>query len=205
MAGTVNGGAAELNGEIDVTTIGDPRGRVTMSARNVALEYPEGLQTESNANLTLTLAAAGATLAGRVDVLGGSYREPLLVSSQVLSGLRQGIDSPAPMSPFLSRLRLDLSLASVEDVRIDNNYGRLDLSTRLRIVGTVERPGVIGRIEASPDGEIYLAGNTYRDRAAHRRFREPARHRAGPQLSRRNPGRQHAHRGRADVRGDRRL
>ena len=162
MAGTVNGGAAELNGEIDVTTIGDPRGRVTLSARNVALEYPEDLQTESNANLTLTLAAAGPTLAGRVDVLGGSYREPLLVSSQVLSSLRQGIDPPAPMSPFLSRLRLDLSLASVEDVRIDNNYGGLDLSTRLRIVGTVERPGLIGRIEASPDGEIYLAGNTYR-------------------------------------------
>ena len=59
-------------------------------------------------------------------------------------------------------MRLDLSLASVEDIRIDNNYGRLDLSTRLRIVGTVERPGVIGRIEASPDGQIYLAGNTYR-------------------------------------------
>ena len=162
MAGTVNGGASEINGEIDVTTIGEPKGRVTLSAKNVALEFPEGLQTESNANLTLTLAAAGATLTGRADVLGGSYREPLLVSSQVLSGLRQGIDPPAPMSPFLSRLRLDLSLASVEDLRIDNNYGRLDVSTRLRIVGTVERPGVIGRIEASPDGEIYLAGNTYR-------------------------------------------
>ncbi len=162
MAGTVNGGAAEINGEIDVTTIGEPKGRVTLSAKNVALEFPEGLQTESNANVTLSLAAAGATLTGRADVLGGSYREPLLVSSQVLSGLRQGIDPPAPMSPFLSRLRLDLSLASVEDVRIDNNYGRLDVSTRLRIVGTVERPGVIGRIEASPDGEIYLAGNTYR-------------------------------------------
>ena len=163
IAGTVNGGATEVKGEIDVTTLGDPRGRMTVAARNVALEYPEGLQTESNADLTLTLAAAGATLGGRVDVLGGSYREPLLVSSQVLSGLRQGIDSPAqPLSPFLSRLRLDVTLASVEDVRIDNNYGRLDLSTRLRLVGSLERPGVIGRVEASPDGEIYLAGNTYR-------------------------------------------
>ena len=162
MAGTVNGGAAEINGEIDVTTIGDPRGNVRLSARNMALEYPEGLQTESNADLTLTLAAAGATLAGRVDVLGGSYREPLLVSSRVLSGLSQGIDSSEAMSSFLSRFRLDLSLASVEDVRIDNNYGRLDLSAGLQIVGTVQRPGVIGRIEASPDGEIYLAGNTYR-------------------------------------------
>ena len=107
-----------------------------MSARNVALEYPEGLQTESNADLTLTLAAAGPTLAGRVDVLGGSYREPLLVSSRVLSSLSQGIDSPAAMPPFLSQLRLDLSLATIEDVRIDNNYGRLDLSTGLQIVGT---------------------------------------------------------------------
>jgi outer membrane protein assembly factor BamA len=162
IAGTVNGGAATLDGETDLTSVGDPRGTLTLSAQNVALEYPEGLQTESNANLTLTLAPAGATLAGRIDVLGGSYREPLLVSSHVLSGWRQAIDSPAPASSFLSRLRLDLTLASADDIRVDNNYGRLDLSANLRVVGGLEQPGVIGRIEADPDGEIYLAGNTYR-------------------------------------------
>ena len=162
VAGTVNGGGAKLDGEIDVKAIGDPRGTLTLSAQNLALEYPEGLQTESNATLTLTLAPAGATLAGRIDVLGGSYREPLLVSSHVLSGWRQGIDSPAPASPFLSRLRLDLTLASVDDIRIDNNYGRLDLSANLRVVGSLEQPSVVGRLDASPDGEIYLAGNTYR-------------------------------------------
>jgi outer membrane protein assembly factor BamA len=163
MAGTVNGGAAEVKGDIDLAAIGDPRGRVTLSARGVALEYPEGLQTESNANLTLTLGGAGPTLAGRIDVLGGSYREALLVSSRALSAWRQaGIASSPPSSRFLSRLRLDLALATVDAVRIDNNYGRLDLSAGLKIVGSLERPGVIGRVEAGPDGEIYLAGNTYR-------------------------------------------
>ena len=30
------------------------------------------------------------------------------------------------------------------------------------MTGTPERPGLIGRIEAAPDGEVFLAGNTYR-------------------------------------------
>ena len=110
-----------------------------------------------------------------------------------------------PLSPFLSRLRLDLSLASVEDVRIDNNYGRLDLSTRLRIVGSVERPGVIGRIEASPDGEIYLAGNTYRIERLIVDFANPRA--IAPDLSFLAETRVGStpDRGRADVRGERRL
>ena len=107
-----------------------------MSARNVALEYPEGLQTESNANLTLTLAAAGRH-ARR------AHRRTGRLVSRTAPRLQPGAFRLAPghrprrrpRQPFLSRLRLDLSVASVEDVRIDNNYGRLDLSAGLRIVG----------------------------------------------------------------------
>ena len=47
-------------------------------------------------------------------------------------------------------------------MRIDNNYGRLDVGAALRLVGTAARPGVLGRLQAADDGEIYLGGNTYR-------------------------------------------
>jgi outer membrane protein assembly complex protein YaeT len=47
-------------------------------------------------------------------------------------------------------------------VRIDNNYGRLDVGANLRLLGTLARPGVLGRLEAAEDGAIYLGGNTYR-------------------------------------------
>ena len=61
---------------------------------------------------------------------------------------------------------------------------------------------MIGRIEASPDGEIYLAGNTYRIERLIVDFANPRT--IAPDLSFLAETRvgEHAHRGRADVRGE---
>ncbi|MBW8868143.1 MAG: translocation/assembly module TamB domain-containing protein, partial [Acidobacteria bacterium] len=105
----------------------------------------------------------GSTLAGRIDLLNGTYREPIVLSRGLLTGLgRSDAATPATASPFLANLRLDVAVASAEAVRIDNNYGRLNVAAELKISGTADRPGATGRIEALPDGRIYLAGNTYR-------------------------------------------
>ena len=158
MAGTINGGAAKLAGTLDLTRPDDPRGLITLAADDVVFEYPDGLQTESNARLSLTLAAAGRTLSGRIDVLGGTYREPIVLTSRLLQGLRGGIATAAPLTGFLSTLGLDLTLAATEGIRIDNNYGRLEIAGTLQIVGTPERPRSHDRPESkpSPDGEIFL-------------------------------------------------
>ena len=126
------------------------------------LEYPEGFQTESNANLSLTLGPA-STLSGRVDVVSGLYREPLVVSQSLLAGFgSSAAPSVGAESPFLENLRLDVTIATTNEIRIDNNYGRLNLTANLQTTGSAAHPGVLGRIEAEPDGEVYLAGNTYR-------------------------------------------
>ena len=162
LTGTINGGAATLAGNLDLTRPDDPRGLITLAAENVVFEYPDGLQTESNARLSLALAAR-PMLSGRIDVLGGTYREPIVLTGRLLEGLLQsGIATAARPPDFLSTLGLDLTLATTEGIRIDNNYGRLEIAGTLRMTGTPERPGLIGRIEAAPDGEVFLAGNTYR-------------------------------------------
>ena len=103
-----------------------------------------------------------STLSGRVDVLDGTYREALVLSSELLHlSSTSGIVRAAPPPEWLSRLRLNVAVATASDVRIDNNYGRLDVGASLRVVGTAASPGVIGRLEAADDGEIYLGGNTY--------------------------------------------
>ena len=163
LTGTINGGAAKVDGTLDLTRPAEPRGAITLTARDVVFEYPDGLQTESNVRLSLTLADTERTLAGRIDVLGGLYREPLVLTSRLLEGLAQRrLATPAGPPSFLSSLRLDLTLATTEGIQVDNNYGRLGIAGTLRITGTPERPGVIGRLEAAPDGEVFLAGNTYR-------------------------------------------
>ena len=162
LNGDINGGAAYLEGDFVLDEITLPRGRLTLTAWNVMLEYPEGFQTESNANLSLTLGPA-STLSGRVDVISGLYREPLVVSRNLLAGFG-GAAAPslAAESSFLHRLRLDVTIATTNEIRIDNNYGRLNLTANLQTTGSAASPGVIGRIEAESDGEVYLAGNTYR-------------------------------------------
>jgi outer membrane protein assembly factor BamA len=162
MTGLVNGGAAKITGEIDAAALDDPRGRLTLTARNVAVEYPDGFATESNADLTLTLGGASHSLTGRIEVLNGTYREPLVISSGLVAGLQREAVSAASGSSMLSKLRLDVAVVTAEDIRVDNNYGRLNLSANLRLVGTPSEPGAIGRIEATQDSEIYLAGNTYK-------------------------------------------
>ena len=57
---------------------------------------------------------------------------------------------------------MNLTVATVDDVRVENNYARLSLSASLNVLGTTARLGAVGRIEAAEDGEIFLAGNTYR-------------------------------------------
>ena len=162
LTGFVNTGRARLDGTLDLADISAPAGNLQFTGRGIAFEYPSGLQTESDADLSLAL-GANSTLSGRIDVQGGTYREPLVLSSQLLNlSSASGIAVTAPSSDWLSQLRLNVAVTTVTDVRIDNNYGRLDVGAALRLVGTAARPGVLGRLQAADDGEIYLGGNTYR-------------------------------------------
>jgi outer membrane protein assembly factor BamA len=163
LAGLVNTGSATLDGTVDLAELTAPLGKLQFTARDLVLEYPSGLQTESNVDIGLALAGKSSTLSGRIDVLGGTYREPLVLTSQLLNlSSPNGIARTAPPPDWLNRLRLNVTVATASDVRIENNYGRLDLGAALRLVGTAARPGVLGRMLAADDGEIYLGGNTYR-------------------------------------------
>jgi outer membrane protein assembly factor BamA len=163
LEGLANGGAVRLTGNVDLKDVAAPSGQASLSADNLVLEYPDGFQTESEVELTLSLTPpSGAVLSGTIDVLAGTYREPLLVTQGLLAGLGQGMPTGSSASSWLSTLRLDVTVTTTDDLRIDNNYGRLSATANLRLTGTAARPGMIGRIEAAPDGEIFLAGNTFR-------------------------------------------
>jgi outer membrane protein assembly complex protein YaeT len=163
LEGTINGGAATLAGSVGLEDVANPSGSATLTARNVTLDFPDGFQTESNADLMLTLGEAESTVTGRIDVLSGIYREPIIVSRGLLTGFgRRELTTATTESTFLTSLRLDVAIATVEDILVDNNYARLNAAANLRIQGTADRPVPLGRVDVVPDGEIYLAGSTYR-------------------------------------------
>ena len=163
IEGVVNGGILTIDGGIDYSGTTLTGGRVSIDADRVALELPEGMRTEIDTALTVTLGDR-MLVAGRVDIVQGAYREPLSLAATLASVARQqeavrsataGTASPA------AQIDLDVTVASATDLQVDNNYGRMDLGLDLRLVGTAAAPSVVGRATVREGGLLYLGGQTY--------------------------------------------
>lgn len=163
VSGTLNGGSLSASGGLAYAGTRVTGGRVAITAANVALEVPDGVRSEVNAALNLT-ADDGVRLTGGVDILRGGYREPLSLAAALALA---GRDAAAMLAPagsgasMLDEVGLNVTVASAEDVIVDNNYGRLALGLDLRLVGTLAQPSVVGRAEIREGGALYLGGRTY--------------------------------------------
>ena len=88
---------------------------------------------------------------------------------------------PADTSDYIDAMRLDIDVSTEEDLVVDNNYGRFEAGASLRLAGTVERPGVTGRVDLREGGEIFLLGGLYRLNASNISFTNPSA--IGPDLN----------------------
>jgi outer membrane protein assembly factor BamA len=163
LSATVNGGDAELAGSLRLRQLVPADGSVTLTGKGVTLNM-EGVRAESDAALTWSIDNGVSTIGGSVTVLHGSYREPLTVTSGVLSALR---GSSAPISAaaglsVLDRTRLDVRIVTGDDLLIENNLGRLHLRGDLRAVGTVSQPSLTGRATIAEGGQVFFNGMRYR-------------------------------------------
>jgi outer membrane protein assembly factor BamA/autotransporter translocation and assembly factor TamB len=170
LTGSANGGAITGGGTVEYASDQGLQAQLSTGIRGMAVEYPEGLRSELDADLNFTFRAPPATssdaasgkLSGTVTVLRGAYREPMAVMTQLLATLRaQQLAADAESSPFLDALALDIRVITDEDILVDNNYGRLQLGADLRLVGTAQTPGMSGRAELREGGQLFVGRNVY--------------------------------------------
>jgi len=162
ITGSVNGGALTGSGQVDYTPEAGLDAQLSAAVRSMALEFPQGLRSELDADLTLNASESAGRLAGTVTVLRSTYREPMAVVTGVLAGLRtQRIAAAAAPSPALDALALDVRLLTDEDVIVDNNYARVQLGADLRVIGTASVPAMSGRAELREGGQLFVGRNVY--------------------------------------------
>lgn len=161
VKGFLNGGDFELSGGARVLGVDVAAGQFTVQTRGVALEYPTNVDSEIDAILTFSPGPGAPTLSGDVRVQRASYRAAIsLPALLALSQTRPAATQTAPL--YSERVRLDVSVTTVDDIAIDNNYGRLEAGANLRLQGTAARPGATGRIDLREGGELYVLGGLYR-------------------------------------------
>ncbi|MGE0124358.1 MAG: translocation/assembly module TamB domain-containing protein [Vicinamibacterales bacterium] len=160
LRASANGGTLAASGEVVLDAFAPTGGSVTIEGRGLALEAPEHLRSELDLDLALGLSADDPRLSGRITILRGAYRSPISLASQLLAGVE--VEAAAPPEPgLLDRLRLDVDVVSEEGIVVDNNYGRLDVGTDLKVIGTAAQPALAGRMAFAEGGAVFLAGQTW--------------------------------------------
>ena len=175
LTGTVNGGTLTGGGSLSFVSTEGLGAQLATTIRGMALEFPDGLRSEINADLNLAAASLvggpegsepSGRISGTVTVVQGSYREPLAVVTGILAGMRAqalttGAGGVTEASPIMSALALDVRLITEDDVIVDNNYGRLNLGADLRVIGTAAAPSLSGRADLREGGQLFVGRNVY--------------------------------------------
>ena len=163
IGGNANGGLIQIQGELEHDAFTLTGGTLSLVGRRIALDVPEGLRTEVDADLQLDAAGAAPTISGKVTIQRGAYREPIVLTGRVLELLRSGNYLPPPTGEpsALDRVRLNVAVVTASDLVVDDNYGHLRVGTDLRVGGTLGRPALGGRATLREGGQIFLGGNTY--------------------------------------------
>ena len=163
LTGQLNGGSLEVKGGADWK--GRELGAVDIElhAKGAAWNVPEGLQTASDVDLRLTGSPKQYDIAGKIRILDGSYRESLVIER----GLFRTLSSSAAQSADLlgrgqrTPIRLNVTVETVDPIIVANDLLNGEVTANLRVVGTLDRPGLIGRLDVNEGANFYLGGRNY--------------------------------------------
>ena len=163
FAADLNGGSLTAGGELRVSAGRIDGVDIRAEASNVALDFPAGLRSALDADLTVRSQGELIVIGGSAQILEGYYKEALDLEGEVLRYLRsdQSLNLAAEPDPFLARIRYGIRVDTREPVLVDNNLAKLALDAGLDVAGSYYRPVVTGRIAFEEGGKVFFNERTY--------------------------------------------
>ncbi len=173
LSGRVNGGPVSIKGDLLFASTSPERGvGITIAARDVLVDVPQGLHSQIGADLILRLSQQTPQLSGKVEVTANNYTEPatrILELVHSFSSTTSGL-SESVLPPALAETALDIAMTVTDPVLVDNSVATVELMPDLRLRGTLDSPALSGSIAVIDDGRIRLGGHAYRLRDSQLRF-----------------------------------
>jgi outer membrane protein assembly complex protein YaeT len=163
LEGNVNGGAVKSEGHLGLFNSRRGEVNLTVAGEGIYMEFPKGLKTVSNAQFRVTGTYPALAISGKIEVEEGAYTEPLTVGRglmkyfsgepKVITASNEAVD--------LKDTRLDIALRTLSPIEVKNNIAQGEFDAELRLLGTVEEPGLTGKIEVDEGATLYLRERKY--------------------------------------------
>ena len=163
LEGSLNGGSIKGEGNLNLIGAQPETAGVTVTGDGIYFEFPAGVRTVSNARLSLKGDFPRMTLSGNIDVIEGTYTDPLTIDRGLLRYLesQQSTITVTDQPSEFGRTQLDVGLQTLSPLVVNNNIAHGNINAELRLLGTVEQPGLTGRIDVEEGAELNLRERKY--------------------------------------------
>ncbi|KPK02506.1 MAG: hypothetical protein AMK71_02025 [Nitrospira bacterium SG8_35_4] len=133
---------------------------LSTTLKNITIRPSEGMSADIGGKLFYEYSARGSALSGNISVNRARYEKKFDWRSWIL-GLGQQNGNHTRFPEFLKQTKLNLQVAGTDNIVIDNNIVNTPVIIRVNVVGTIERYGLVGRVE-SKEGHVFFRGNEFR-------------------------------------------
>ena len=163
LEGSLNGGSVKGEGHINLSQTQTSGSELSLTADGVYLEFPPGVRTVSNTKLKVLGNFPQLSLSGNVDITEGTYSDPLTIERGLMRYLEseQSTITVTDEPSALSRTQLDIGLRTLSPLVVNNNIARAEVNADLRLLGTLEQPGLTGRIDIEEGAQLNLRERKY--------------------------------------------
>ncbi len=174
LSARLGNGPVTFGGSIGIDGYKPGRVDVTMVGENMRLRYPQSadpwLRTTVDADLVLDGTVEALTLSGTVTVHDALYTKDFAAGVNVFDfGQNQAVAATTGSTPVLP-LSYDIRITAPSTIRAENNLlQEVTASADAQLVGTFERPGLIGNIDLDR-GDVFFGGKRYQIRRASLQF-----------------------------------
>jgi outer membrane protein assembly complex protein YaeT len=162
LQGFVNGGRTEVRGDLTLGDIGLSRAEVKVTAEQVQLSYPEGMQAMADVTLLLSKAENQWRLSGDTVISQSFYNADIYAVTELLNGLKSRRRAlPEDIPPALRNLNLDIGVSTSSPLIVDNNLAQIEMFGSVRVAGTVFEPRLTGFFRNREMGSLVFGNRTY--------------------------------------------
>jgi translocation and assembly module TamB len=133
---------------------------VSADVMGVKIRPSEGVSATFDGKLFYGKSSKGSNITGNIDIEKAKYEKRVDWSDWLL-GMKEARDGNNVYLEGFDNVALNIRIKGAENIFIQNNIARSPVNMSLNVMGSISKPGIIGRFE-SDEGAVYFRGNEFR-------------------------------------------
>lgn len=174
ISGSVGGGTMNLTGSVQLAGLGLRDFSFKTVFDEVTVRYPPGLTSTLSGELSYDGDSEFQILSGEVEIKRARYDTRIDWKSMLLDMAKGLYQKKKKDIAWIGGTEMNIRFSGKENIVLQNNLAKLNLSVDLFLRGTVDKPQIIGRVEAVR-GVVYFRRNDFNILHASADFTEPRR------------------------------